>query len=57
MMLPLQYNTMASDSLHGNLTIGGHAPVIVHFTQNKPFKGTQPGTPGHQFLCSAAQLD
>ena len=59
MMLPLEYNTMASDSLHasGNLTIGGHAPVVVHFTQTKPFRGAQPGTPGHQLLCSAAQLD
>lgn len=55
-MLPVEYNTMASDSLHGNVTIGGQAPAIVHFTQNKPFAGAVPGKPGHQFLCSAEEL-
>lgn len=57
MMLPLEYNAMASDSLKGNLTIGGKAPVVVHFTQNKPFHGSVAGKPGHQFLCPASELE
>lgn len=54
--LPLEYNTMASDSLKGNVTLGGRSPIIVHFTQNKPFKGAQAGKPGHQFLCTQKEL-
>lgn len=56
MMLPVEYNTMASDSLNGNLTVGGRPPVVVHFTQNKPFGGPVLGKPGHQFLCSGQEL-
>ncbi|GAB4814352.1 hypothetical protein N2152v2_001398 [Parachlorella kessleri] len=56
MMLPVEYNTMASDSLAGNLTIGGRPPVVVHFTQHKPFGGAVPGRPGHNFLCSAEEM-
>lgn len=61
-MLPLKYNTMASDSLVrgspalSNLTVGGHLPVVVHYTQHKPFSGRQVGMPGHQFLCSQEEL-
>lgn len=49
---------MASDSLQedGRLTIGGRPPVIVHFTQNKPFAGAVPGKPGHHLLCSPSEL-
>jgi hypothetical protein len=57
MLLPLEYNTMASDSLRGNRTVGGRAPTVVHFTQNKPFNGAQPHKPGHQFLCTAEELN
>ena len=56
MMLPVEYNTMASDSLDGNLTLGGRRPVVVHFTQHKPFGGPVPGRPGHQFLCTREEL-
>jgi hypothetical protein len=55
-MLPIEYNTMASDSLAGNITLGGRSPVVVHFTHNKPFGGAVPGRPGHQFLCSREEL-
>ncbi|KAI7846182.1 hypothetical protein COHA_000252 [Chlorella ohadii] len=57
MRLPLEYNTMASDSLAGNRTLGGRDPVVVHFTRNKPFHGPQPGRPGHQFLCRLEEMD
>ena len=56
MMLPIEYNTMASDSLDGNVTLGGRSPVVVHFTRNKPFHGPVPGKPGHQFLCAPHEL-
>lgn len=59
MMLPMEYNTMASDSLlpdGRNLTVGGVPPALVHFTRNKPFGGPEPGKPGHQLLCSAEEL-
>ena len=56
MMLPVEYNTMASDSLAGNLTIGGRKPVVVHFTQHKPFGGAVPGRPGHNFLCTPEEV-
>ena len=55
--LPLEYNVQASQSLHGNVTVGGQAPVIVHFTENtKPFGGPM-GLPGHQFLCSLEEMN
>ena len=54
--LPLEYNTMTNPSLEGNLTVGGVPPKIVHFTSNKPWAGPQPGSPGHQFLCSSQEL-
>ena len=56
MVLPVEYNTMASDSLDGNMTLGGRCPVVVHFTQHKPFGGPVPGRPGHQFLCTREEL-
>ena len=56
MMLPLEYNAMASDSLNGDLTIGGRPPVVVHFTQHKPFGGPVKGRQGHQFLCRPEEL-
>lgn len=59
MMLPVEYNAMASDSLlpgSANLTVGGLPPTLVHFTRNKPFGGPVPGKPGHQLLCSAEEL-
>lgn len=56
-VLPLEYNTMASDSLVGNRTLGGRPPVVVHFTRHKPFRGPQPGRPGHQFLCSLEEVE
>lgn len=57
MVLPLEYNTMASDSLQANgLTVGGLRPAVVHFTQNKPFKGAVAGKPGHSMLCSPQEL-
>ena len=52
---PLQQ--MASDSLVGNRTLGGRQPVVVHFTRHKPFRGPQPGRPGHQFLCSLEEVE
>jgi alpha-N-acetylglucosamine transferase len=55
--LPLEYNTMASDSLVGNRTLGGRDPVVVHFTRHKPFHGPQPGRPGHQFLCRLDEME
>ncbi|GAB4814824.1 hypothetical protein N2152v2_001870 [Parachlorella kessleri] len=51
MMLPLEWNTMASESMHGGRTIGGIRPRIVHFTEDKPFRGAEPGKPGHEYLC------
>ena len=33
MMLPLEWNTMASESMDGGRTIGGIRPRIVHFTE------------------------
>jgi len=53
--LPLEYNAMAGPTLEGNLTVGGRSPKIVHFTEFKPFNGDQ-GLPGHEFLCTSAQL-
>ena len=47
---------MSSPSLKGNLTVGGVPPKVVHFTSNKPWGGPQPGSPGHQFLCSSQEL-
>ena len=47
---------MSRPSLVGNLTVGGVPPKIVHFTSNKPWGGPQPGSPGHQFLCSSQEL-
>ena len=32
MILPLEYNTMAFESLDGDVTVGGVPPRIVHFT-------------------------
>ena len=57
-MLPVEYNTMASDSLlpNGKRTIGGRSPVVIHYTRNKPFQGPIPGKPGHGLLCSAKEL-
>jgi hypothetical protein len=54
--LPMEYNTMTHPSLRGNLTTGGAAPKILHYTSNKPFRGLVRGSPGHEFLCSAEQL-
>jgi lipopolysaccharide biosynthesis glycosyltransferase len=50
-VLPTEYNTMTYPSLRGNLTTGGVPPRIVHFTSNKPFKGPEAGSAGHQYLC------
>lgn len=48
--LPLEYNVMATESLRGNLTRGGRAPIVVHYNKHKPFNGRE-DRPGHQFLC------
>ncbi|GAB4818121.1 hypothetical protein N2152v2_005167 [Parachlorella kessleri] len=56
MILPLEYNAMASESLDGDVTVGGVPPRIVHFTGEKPFQGPR-GGPGHQFLCRPDQLE
>lgn len=48
--------TQTAQSLVGNLTVGGVAPVVLHFTNQKPWHGREPGRLGHQFLCSAADL-
>lgn len=54
---PCPLQQMASDSLVGNRTLGGRPPVVVHFTRHKPFRGPQPGRPGHQFLCSLEEVE
>jgi len=52
MTLPLEYNAQASQSLIGNVTVGGMRPRIIHYTEHtKPWKGPVPGVPGHQYLC------
>lgn len=55
-VLPLEYNVQTAQSLVGNLTVGGVAPVVLHFTNQKPWHGREAGRLGHQFLCSAADL-
>lgn len=54
--LPLPVREQTAQSLVGNLTVGGVAPVVLHFTNQKPWHGREPGRLGHQFLCSAADL-
>jgi hypothetical protein len=56
-VLPLEYNAMTRPSLAGDVTVGGAAPRVVHFTSNKPFGGPRRGSPGHQFLCPLEELD
>lgn len=57
--LPLQWNCQAAQCLVGGRTVGGAMPRIVHFAGRKPSAGAgiSPGGAGHQFLCSAEQLE
>ena len=56
-LLPLEYNTMTRPSLVGNYTLGGRSPKILHYTSNKPFKGLDLKSPGHQYLCTNDELE
>lgn len=52
-VLPPRYRTAATPLL----AVGGAPPRVIHFTGPKPFNGPVPGTPGHQFLCSLAEVE
>jgi lipopolysaccharide biosynthesis glycosyltransferase len=58
MTLPVRYNVQVAQALlPGGITVGGDPPVVLHFTDNKPFNGPVAGALGHEFLCSMAELD